>query len=116
MIVDACRGDMWAQSVPSNVSVIGANFTSCLSCDDRIACDDGPIGSLLQWAIDSALKKHHKHGGEWLSYLLECWHRIRWHSKEDKQDAKLVFHNIEPWIDMLPSFYSKYMEVNLWYI
>ena len=36
IIVDACRGNTWAQSVPDNVSVIGAKFTLCLSSEDSM--------------------------------------------------------------------------------
>ena len=98
IVVDACRANIWAQSVPSNVSAIGAKFTSYLNSEARIKNDDGPVGSLLQWSLDSAIYQHHIHGGGWTKHLFESWDRIVWKIKAPEKDKQLLLHNIEPWM------------------
>ena len=111
-----------------NISIIGARHTSCvafptLSPDET---DILPVGLLSQWAIDKSIerigsiqktqktqntqKTGDKDGAQWISNLENIWNNtILWPDKSTQKASKLLFYNIDRWVDRLPTFYKTSM-------
>ena len=111
LIVDACCGDLWAEDLPSNVSMISTKHTSCLQFGDDPEDPYSPCGTLLQWALDKGLHELSvTNNGSWIEHVEYYWNNIEWNTQIQHDDAKLNISNINEWEEELPRFYSKYMQ------
>ena len=112
LIVDGCYGDSWIKlpNLPSNISIIGAAYTSGLYLGSKECANTRCIvGTVMQWALDRALTKKNDCGGSWINHLQYYWDNIEWFNT--KHDKTLHFtNNIGDWEEEFPKFYDKNMK------
>ena len=135
-IIDANYASKWIDdNLPSNVSVIGSDFTTDMidparkqqlinqgrTTDDEIQDWIDDDRSLLQWALDRSLRMSSSQSAAnadsnatqnnitWIDHLQKIWYNdIEWRTQAHQNEAQLVLHNMDHWAQLFPQFFSSF--------